>query len=303
MFTFSVSDSFYRFNCTSDMSPIGDASFVTRVLILPYGKNEFCTKICEHAYGMLDKDLKKVVVYAPTNDDISQHLEFLKDKEITVCHEFDGNFADDTAYVFLSNLSRGFNYNDACKIDSFTALNIEDNRIKDVSFEEFSAFNILHPVLNYASKKGYSFIRLGTANSAEFSNNCASTVGYGAWALYQGSKGEYIKQYYSDEIRRFVNFNLRNNLHITCTECFNFPEVFNQEFKIFINLEKDGFVRGVSGSFKTPEKLFKALVKRSFGVAFSDNRFAPVQPDEIDWLKINVVILDENVMNSVVIES
>ena len=66
---------------------------------------------------------------------------------------------------------------------------------------------------------------------------------------------------------------------------------------------KDGFVRGVSGSFKTREKLFKALVKRSFGVAFSDNRFAPVQPDEIDRLKINVVLLENNLMNSVLIES
>lgn len=79
--------------------------------------------------------------------------------------------------------------------------------------------------------------------------------------------------------------------------------MFNQEFKVFISLEKDGFVRGVNGSFKTLDKLFKALVKRSFGVAFSDNRFAPVQPDEIDWLKINVVILQKNLMNSIVIES
>lgn len=70
-----------------------------------------------------------------------------------------------------------------------------------------------------------------------------------------------------------------------------------------LSLEKDGYVRGVNGSFKTPEKLFKGLVKRAFGVAFSDNRFAPVQPDEIDWLKINVVLLSDNVMDSVVIES
>lgn len=303
MFTFSVSDSFYRFNCSEDMSPNGDIPGVAKVFILPYGKNKFCTEIIGHAYKILDKSIKKVVIYSPTNDDISEHLELLKDKDVSVCHDFDGIFAEDTAYVFLTNLSRGFNYNDACKIDLFTASNIESNRIKDVTFEEFSASPVLPALLHYASDKGYSFIRLGLANSADFNTNFASTVGYGAWMLYEGSAAYYIKKYYSDIVIEFVKFNLRNNAHIACSQCFNFPEVFNQEFKIMLSLEKDGYVRGVSGSFKTPEKLFKALVKRAFGVAFSDNRFAPVQPDEIDWLKINVVILSDDVMNSVVIES
>ncbi len=301
MFTFSVSDSFYRFNCTPDVSPIGDTSFITKVLILPYGDNEFCTKIREHAYKMLDKNLKKVIIYLPTKVDITAHLELLKDREVVVCHEFDGNFSDDAAFVFLSDLSRGFNYNDACRIDSFTASNIEDNRIKDVSFEEFSAFEALPALLRYAADKKYSFIRLGEANSAEFNTNSASTVGYGAWALYNGSKCEFIKQYYSDEIVRFVRFNLQNSLHIACSECFNFPDVFNQEFKVFVALEKDGYVCGVSGSYKTPEPLFKALVKRTFGAAFSDNRFAPVKPEDFERLEISVSLLCDDLMDSVLI--
>ncbi|MCM1009496.1 MAG: AMMECR1 domain-containing protein [Fusobacterium sp.] len=293
MFTFSVSDSFYRFNCTPDTSPIGDVSFVTKILILPNGDNEFCTQISEYAYKMLDKNLKKLAVYSPTNE-----IHF-NDREIV---EFDGNFYDDTAYIFFSDLSRGFNYNDACRLDSYTAMNIEDNKITDVTFEQFSAFEVLPALLRYASEKRYSFIRLGVANSAEFSTNAASTVGYGAWALYSGSKCEYIKQYYSDEISRFVRFNLRNSLHIACSECFNFPEVFNQEFKVFVTLEKDGYVCGVSGSYKTPEPLFKALVKRTFGAAFSDNRFAPVKPEDFDRLKISVTLLCDDIMDSVLIE-
>ncbi len=293
MFTFSVSDSFYRFNCTPDTSLISDVSFVTKMLILPNGDNEFCNKIRENACKMLDKDLKKVAVYSPTNE------IHLIDREIV---EFDGNFYPDTAYIFFTDLSRGFNYNDACKLDSYTASNIEDNRIIDFSFEQFSAFEILPSLLSYASKNGYSFIRLGVANSAEFSTNADSTVGYGAWALYEGTKCEYIKQYYSDEISRFVRFNLRNSLHVACSECFNFPEVFNQEFKVFVSIEKDGCVCGVSGSYKSPEPLFKALVKRTFGAAFSDNRFAPIKPEDFDNLKISVSLLCDDLMDSVLIE-
>lgn len=307
MFTFSVSDSFYRFNCQSGISFDSGIHGVTKMLILPYGNRQL-TNICERAYKTLDKDLKKVVIYSPTNDDISEHLDLLNDREVIVktCSEdINPNIIEnDTALVILTTLSRGFNYNDARDIDSFTAGNIEENKInKDITFEEFSAFEVLPLLLGYASDKGYSFIRLELANSADFNTNFASTLGYGAWMLYEGSSAGYVKKYYSDTVIDFVKFNLKNNMHIACSECFNFPEVFNQEFKIIISLEKDGFVRGVSGSFKTREKLFKALVKRSFGVAFSDNRFAPVQPDEIDRLKINVVLLENNLMNSVLIES
>ena len=57
----------------------------------------------------------------------------------------------------------------------------------------------------------------------------------------------------------------------------------------------------MSGSYRTPEPLFKALVKRTFGAAFSDNRFAPVKPDEIDYLKINVALICDGLLDSVLI--
>ena len=83
MFTFSVSDSFYRFNCQSGISFDSGIHGVTKMLILPYG-NKQLTNICECAYKTLDKDLKKVVIYSPTNDDISEHLDLLNDREVIV---------------------------------------------------------------------------------------------------------------------------------------------------------------------------------------------------------------------------
>lgn len=369
MFTFSVSDSFYRFNCTPDVSPLGDTSFVenhekSKLFILPYTKYSFCATMLNDAYSLLDSELQTVIIFLPTYNYCSEKLmTFCADKLIEIdrsirvdfdildkfreryaidCEEFSFEYEEilrihidflsqrypnikivpllyynlsegiiteilsnnwgGYSFIFLSNLSSGFNYKDATQFDTFTANSIEKNQAKDITFERFTAFRILPEILGFAKSNGFSFLRLGLTNSGEFNTNLASTTGYGAWMLYEGSSAKYIKKYYAETIINFVKFNLKNNVHIACSQCFNFPEVFNQEFKIVLSLEKDGFVRGVNTS-KIPEKLFKALVKGAFGVAFSDNRFAPVQPDEIDWLKINVVILNDNVLNSVVIES
>lgn len=365
MFTFSVSDSFYRFNCSPNMSPLSDSSDAqhhekSNLLILPYS-HDCCQELLENGYSLLDTTKQRVIFFIPTynycsdslmifpsdvlaniNTDVEElgiirekyslisedfvfeyeeilkeHLEFLNQKypDIKVIPilynnimegivtEILNNYIDNSSFIFLSNLSSGFNYNDAFALDRYTAARLEANQAADISFERFSGFKILPELLNFVQERGSSFIRLGIYNSGDFSPNLASTKGYGAWFLYNGSTCEYVKRYYSDEIIRFIIFNLKNDLHVACGECFNFPEVFSQEFKVFVSLEKDGFVRGVSGSMKKQEPLFKALVKRAFGAAFSDNRFAPLKADELDSLKIYVTLICKDLMEAVLIES
>lgn len=368
MSNFSVSDSFYRFNCKSDVSPVGDTSFVekhekSKLFILPYAPYSYCSEMLKSAYSLLDKTLHTIIVLIPTynycsdklmtftSDRLMQidrsikvdfellkqfsenysvysedfefefeeifktHLDFLlaNSPDVKIVPLFYNDIVPDIvseiltqnwgvcSFLILSNLSCGFGYNDACRLDNFTAKNIETNRIMDVSYESFSAFKILPEILKFSKSRNYSFVRLGLVNSGEFNNDLASTRGYGAWMLYEKNICEYLKKYYSRDILDFIKFNLQNELHVGCGACFNLPEVFNQEIKVFVSFERDGFVRGVSGSFRTPEPLFKALVKRTFGAAFSDIRFAPIKPDELENLKINVVLICDDLMSSILI--
>ncbi len=352
-----ISDFFYRFNCVSPVNT--DFSFKlpenvnSKFLILPYGKNSFCSNLCESAYSLFPENVKTIFLLIPTYnycsegllsftpevldeisfrvdvmnaflDEISNHypmeyFDFQIEKEEILFPHLDcinnvrrnfkivpllfndireGVFVDiierygyNSGFVLVSNLSRGFGYRDACMLDNFTASNVEKNEIKDISYESFTAFKILPEVLGFSDKQGHSYIRLGLGNSAEFSANCASTAGYGAWFAYKGKTIEYIEKFFSSQIIDFVRFNLFNGLHLGCGQCFDFPDVFNQDFKVFVWLEKNGFVRGVSGSYRTPEPLYKALVKRTFGAAFSDNRFAPLKPEDLDGLRVGVTLL------------
>ena len=51
-----------------------------------------------------------------------------------------------------------------------------------------------------------------------------------------------------------------------------------------------------------PEVFYKALAKRSFGACFSDNRFSPLNIDEINDIKIFVSFVAEDIMKSPFLE-
>ena len=80
-------------------------------------------------------------------------------------------------------------------------------------------------------------------------------------------------------------------------------KVFFTSFKIFVSFHKGDFVRGVSGSFKKVDICYLGIVKRVFSAAFSDNRFSPLKPEELEGLQVVVVFLEDSIMDSVVIEA
>jgi len=212
-------------------------------------------------------------------------------------------YSEKCTFVLLSNLSSGLNYRDAQKFDVYTASCIEQSVEKDYSVESFTAFKVLPEILKFFRQRRFYFIRLALLNSADYNKNLASTKGFGAWFLYEGTPRRYLKTYYSDLILDFVKFNLQKNLRVACTEkCFNLPAVFNQEFKVFVSLEKNDFVRGVNGSFKELVPFYMALTKRTFGCAFSDERFAPLKPEELDKINLTVTLMGDEVLRSAVIE-
>ena len=228
---------------------------------------------------------------------------FFNDLKNGVITEFWKDYYDKFTICLLSNLSCGFGYNDAEILDSYTASLIEKNESANFELEQFTAFKIINEILTFAQKQETSFIRIGAVNSADFNTNFASTRGFGAWFLFKGHSAEYLKKYYKDLIFEFVKFNLRKALHFECGECFNLPSVFNQNFKISLTMEKNGYVRGVSNSLKTPEPLFLGLTRHAFGMAFSDKRFAPLKPDELEEIKISVTFWNNDMTSSIILES
>ncbi len=69
-------------------------------------------------------------------------------------------------------------------------------------------------------------------------------------------------------------------------------EVISKIGGIYVTLKKNNKLRGRSGSAEQ-EILGKSLIEHSKKAAFEDQRFNPVQKDELDEIKIELVIISE----------
>ena len=61
----------------------------------------------------------------------------------------------------------------------------------------------------------------------------------------------------------------------------------------FVTLTENGALRGCIGHILPQEALYQAVVDNARNAATRDSRFPPVQPDEVDKIKIEISVLTE----------
>ena len=129
-------------------------------------------------------------------------------------------------------------------------------------------------------------------NSSFVSGDKSRVVGYGTWFLYEGSKNEFIKKYYSEYLlnlcRNVILAKLGGKTFFT-----NHAKVFDELGACFVTLKKLGNLRGCIGSIIAHQPLINDLVQHAEDAAFKDPRFNPVTQDEAGLLSIDVSILSE----------
>lgn len=197
----------------------------------------------------------------------------------------------ENGFVISSDLSHFYSSKDAKKIDEDTANYIESN-----SYDKFSAGRAcgaagVIALMMFAESKKYSLIRLGMYNSSDITGDETRVVGYGSWLLYEGSKNQFIKNYYSsytiDICKKSIQAQLKNeNLRLE-----NIPAVFGQTGASFITLEKSNDLRGCIGTIIAHRPLIEDIAQNAQNSAFSDPRFPPLQKEELNELSINVSLL------------
>lgn len=73
------------------------------------------------------------------------------------------------------------------------------------------------------------------------------------------------------------------------------PNIINKKFKefrgVFVTLNKSGRLRGCIGNLEPSLPLAKAIQSNVLAAAFDDNRFLPLEPDEMEKIKIEISIL------------
>ena len=202
----------------------------------------------------------------------------------------------ENAFVISSDLSHFLTSRQARKIDALTADMIETGNITGFRREQAcGAMGILGSVL-FANNTKSSFIRVGMCNSGDVTGDQDRVVGYGSWFLYEGTKEEYLKQYYSEYIlstvRRAILLGLERHDRLNRDEIPHYAPVFDQKGACFVTLEIDNNLRGCIGTIEARDRLIDDLLANSWNAAFGDPRFRPLTHSEFERIHISISLLE-----------
>lgn len=192
------------------------------------------------------------------------------------------------AFVISSDLSHFLHDKDANKLDEHTADMIESKEINGFMYKQAcNSIGILGAV-KFAKKNDYNFIRLDMHNSSQTTNDKDSVVGYGCWVLSESSVNSYIKNNYSEFVKKTCMESIKNNGKYYPENC---PDVLKQRGACFVTLEKQGMIRGCIGSIVPYRRLIDDIIQNAKSAAYSDPRFEPLRESEMSDIEIKISLL------------
>ncbi len=257
-------------------------------------ESKFNAKFFDNGY----KDEHSIEVQIPLIQSVFEDVKIIPvligQADCEVITEIISEYYDnkDFGFIISSDLSHFLTDEKAKSIDNITAQMIETGNIKNLSHEQACGATGISGLVNFANKNNYSLIRVNMCNSSAVSDDKTRVVGYGSWLLYEGSKNNFIKKYYSDYLlklcRDIISSKFNKNQIIT-----HHAPVFNEFGACFVTLKKNGNLRGCIGSIIAHQPLINDIVKHSLNSAFNDSRFNPVEENEIKDLKINISLLSD----------
>lgn len=209
----------------------------------------------------------------------------------------------DYLFVFSTDLSHYHSYDEAQRLDEGT--------INAILFETPSAVGRLFargkleacgqgPILAsllLADKLGYPKRELlYRANSGDTWGDTSRVVGYAAIGMYDrpASRTALLSQEAGAALIRAARRTLEESLGSAkkprTLSLERYPELASAH-GLFVTLRKRGQLRGCIGRIQTSEPLAAALPKVALDAALRDGRFAPVKPEEVGELHLEVSVL------------
>lgn len=98
------------------------------------------------------------------------------------------------------------------------------------------------------------------------------------------------KQYLLDLARRAIQKYLLEKEKLEIDD-ENLDEEIKEKRGVFVTLTKNNQLRGCIGNLLPIKSIYQAVIDNSLASAFLDNRFFPVQLEELDEMKIEISIL------------
>ncbi len=199
----------------------------------------------------------------------------------------------ENAFVISTDLSHFYPERECSRIDNYTAQMIETNNIANFDAEQACGAVGVCGAVSFAAGKHYSLIRAGLTNSAKMTGDTSRVVGYGAWYLYEGSKNEFIKEYFSDFVIDVCKKSILSGFQVGDLTPSEYDCVFEEAGASFVTLEINGNLRGCIGSIVAHRALIDDIISNAHAAAFRDPRFNPLTREEFERVQISVSLLSQ----------
>lgn len=198
---------------------------------------------------------------------------------------------ENSSFVISSDLSHFYTHEQCRQIDSYTAALIESGRGDMLQIEQACGLCGIKGLIEFSSRFKWSLIRAEIYNSGDISNDKDRVVGYGSWYLYEGTKNNFIEEYFKEYILNTVKQCLKGA--VTYQEYIpeHIPPVLTELGASFVTLYKGGKLRGCIGSIYPNKPLILDIIDNTKNAALMDSRFEPVIPDELNDIEVSVSIL------------
>ncbi|HEU5396885.1 MAG TPA: AmmeMemoRadiSam system protein B [Verrucomicrobiae bacterium] len=206
-----------------------------------------------------------------------------------------GKLDDRTLIVASSDLSHYHRYADAKGLDNGcieAILNLDIDRMKT---QEACGKGPILALMCLAREKGWKAQLLDSRNSGDVTGDKGQVVGYAAIAFYQPVSDGYgpAERKFLLALARTTLARVATNGSLPAIDRSEVPARLAENKACFVTLTEHGELRGCIGHLVPQEPLYQAIADNARNAALRDPRFLPVQPDEVNRIKIEISVLSD----------
>jgi AmmeMemoRadiSam system protein B/AmmeMemoRadiSam system protein A len=193
----------------------------------------------------------------------------------------------ETLFVISSDLSHYRTYEAAREIDGRTVQAILDFRT-DIDHEQACGATPVTGFLLAAKRRGLKIELLDARNSGDTAGGRDRVVGYASFALWNGMGG--YGETHGRTLLGLARAAVGEALGRSAVAIPDEPWL-REKRATFVTLTQDGNLRGCIGSLQPTRALGEDVVANAANAALADRRFAPLKPEELAAIELEVSLL------------
>ncbi len=217
---------------------------------------------------------------------------------------------DENLFIVSSDFSHYPSYEDACKVDAKTGRAVESGDVEElIATINANARSGIHNLATSACGElaivtlmlmldnQYQVKHLMYQNSGDIDDHDHSrVVGYHSFVFLRKEAGFSLPEEDKQLLKEIAFKSIRDSLdgkriEKTDSSILALHASLKQKCGAFVSLHKHGRLRGCIGHFGENVPLYEIVAEMARAAAFEDPRFAPVQPEELDDIDIEISVL------------